>query len=82
MDTVHGQGDVQKMAASTHTAIRVKALQTGLDDVLPAPPFGEGTQGHHGFPRDGLGRAGFVEPVRVAWRRNSRLGAASWRHSP
>lgn len=61
-----------------------EGLQTGLNELLPAPPFGEGTQGHHGFTGGGLGwmRAGFVEPVRAAWRRNPRPGAASWSHSP
>lgn len=59
-----------------------EGLQAGLDELLPACPLGEGTQGHHGFTRGGLGRAGFVEPVRTAWRRNSRPGAASWSHSP
>lgn len=59
-----------------------KGLQTGLDQLLPAGPLGEVSQGHHGFTRGGLGRAGFVEPVRAAWRRNSRPGAASRSHPP
>lgn len=59
-----------------------EGLQAGLDELLPACPLGEVSQGHHGFTRGGWGRAGFVEPVRTAWGRNSRPGAASWSHSP
>lgn len=59
-----------------------EGLQTGLDELLPARPLGEVSQGHHWPARCGLGRAGFVEPVRTAWRRNSRPGATSWSHSP
>lgn len=58
-----------------------EGLQAGLDELLPARPLGEVSQGHHGLPRGGLGRAGLVEPVRAAWGRDSRpAGAASWSH--
>ena len=59
-----------------------EGLQAGLDELLPARPLGEVTQGHGGLALGGLGRAGFVEPVRTARRRNSRPGAASWSRSP
>lgn len=56
-----------------------EALQAGLDELLPARPLGEVSQGHQRF-HGCLGRARFVEPVRTAWGRNSRPGAASWSH--
>lgn len=49
-----------------------EGLQAGLDELLPTPPLGQVSEGHGGLARCRLGRAGLVEPVRAARRRDPR----------
>lgn len=59
-----------------------EGLQAVLHELLPTRPLGQVSKGHGGLARCRLCRAGLVEPVRAARRRDPRPGAAAWCPSP